>query len=602
MLLKLSLTGIKGKLRDYLVLFSGLVMASAIFYMFESMATNKAFLESNSIISAVVMIFHLGSVLLAIITLVYILYANSFLMTMRQKDYAMFMMLGAKGRKIAQLIFVETLFIGLLATVVGSVFGVGLSVVVNQLLTKQLDVQVQHFSPFNTEALLITFVFFIILFLVSAVINAGSMVKKPILTLLRASETPTKSQRKNSILFIEALCGIAFLAVGYWMMTQANEVGLTALVIALVTIVLGTYLVFHGVLIFILQLLKRSDHLVLKKLNGFTFSQLSFRIQDYTRMLSMVAMLFALALGALTVGLGFRNEIPKMTEKTSPYDLVLNNAQKATQDEVEALKPVENTTYLQKEDDKTVYYLKDQFNSKPLTAVVYEKNTARKTKYDGNKLASDVQAMDGLRSLELPSQQTKEHQVVAQERFESLDLPVKQLQVVKVKDFLAALPQLKKLTAENEAINNKELSDSAAMGGLGQKVDAYIVFNGMFSGFEFMGFFLGIAFLTMLASCLMFKILSGANSDVRRYAMLNKIGTRKSLLKASLRKEIGILFLVPGILGVIHVLFGLQMFTTLLSEPYSGIAVPFTIFFVLYFLYYVLTVWLYSGIVLKKIK
>ena len=184
MLFKLSLTGIKGKLRDYLVLFSGLVMASAIFYMFESMATNKAFLESNSIISSVVMIFHLGSVLLAIITLVYILYANSFLMTMRQKDYAMFMMLGAKGRKIAQLIFVETLFIGILATIAGSAIGIGLSSIVNQLLTKQLDVKVTHFSPFNTEALMITFIFFIILFLVSAVINAGSMIKKPILNFL----------------------------------------------------------------------------------------------------------------------------------------------------------------------------------------------------------------------------------------------------------------------------------------------------------------------------------------------------------------------------------------------------------------------------------
>ncbi len=100
MLWKLSLTGIKSRLRDYLVLFSGLVMASAIFYMFESMASNEAFLKSNTIVAATVIIFRFGSVLLGIITFVYILYANSFLMTMRQKDYAMFMMLGAKGRNI----------------------------------------------------------------------------------------------------------------------------------------------------------------------------------------------------------------------------------------------------------------------------------------------------------------------------------------------------------------------------------------------------------------------------------------------------------------------------------------------------------------------
>ena len=60
------------------------------------------------------------------------------------------------------------------------------------------------------------------------------------------------------------------------------------------------------------------------------------------------------------------------------------------------------------------------------------------------------------------------------------------------------------------------------------------------------------------------------------------------------------LFLAPGILGVVHVLFGLQMFGLFMQNPYKDIWVPFTIFFVLYFIYYVLTTWLYTGIVLKK--
>ncbi|MGQ4819688.1 FtsX-like permease family protein, partial [Enterococcus faecium] len=79
------------------------------------------------IVAATVTIFRFGSVLLGIITFVYILYANSFLMRMRQKDYAMFMMLGAKGRKIAQMIFPETFLVGIAATLVGSAVGVGLT-------------------------------------------------------------------------------------------------------------------------------------------------------------------------------------------------------------------------------------------------------------------------------------------------------------------------------------------------------------------------------------------------------------------------------------------------------------------------------------------
>ena len=50
---------------------------------------------------------------------------------------------------------------------------------------------------------------------------------------------------------------------------------------------------------------------------------------------------------------------------------------------------------------------------------------------------------------------------------------------------------------------------------------------------------LGLAFLTMLASCLMFKILSGSKSDIARYEMLEKIGTRRGLLKQSIRREVG---------------------------------------------------------------
>ena len=167
MLWKLSLTGIKGRLKDYIVLFSGLVMASAIFYMFESMASNEAFLTSNSILGTIVFIFRFGSVLLGIITFAYILYANSFLMAMRQRDYAMFMMLGAKGRKIAQMIFIETFMVGFAATLLGSIVGMGLAHGVNALLVSRLNLQITHYAAFSVQALLVTLIFVALLFFFS---------------------------------------------------------------------------------------------------------------------------------------------------------------------------------------------------------------------------------------------------------------------------------------------------------------------------------------------------------------------------------------------------------------------------------------------------
>lgn len=509
----------------------------------------------------------------------------------------MFMMLGAKGRKIAELIFVETFVVGVAATIVGILLGLGLTTIVEKLLTKQLEIAITHFSAVNGKAIVITLIFFAIIFLLAAVVNATTIVKKPVLSILKASETPAPAKRKKVTLFFEAVFGIALLAIGYVMMTLVMKLAFVALVIALITIVAGTYFFFHAVLIFILNLLKQTDSLALKGLNNFTFSQLSFRIQDYTRILSLVAMLFALALGAITVGLGFRNEIPKMTNQTAVYDLVLNNSQKIAVDKIEGLNPTLNATYQQKETDTTVYYDKTEFNQTPLENKEFTGSRNTKTvRYSGEELAKDVTKVDALRQLELPEQKTKEHQFVSPAEFSAVQGKKSSLQVVKVNDFMAEKKALQKLATQNDK-NNPTLVQGD---NFTQKTAVYNTFNSLFSGFEFMGFFLGIAFLTMLASCLMFKILSGAKSDVQRYTMLEKIGTRRQLLTASIRKEIGVLFLVPGLLGVIHVLFGLKMFTSLLSEPYSNIWVPFLIFFVLYFVYYVLTIWIYTGIVMKR--
>lgn len=602
MLWKLSLTGIKGRLRDYLVLFSGLVMTSAIFYMFESLASNKEFLESNSSISITVLIFHLGSVLLAIITFFYILYANSFLMTMRQKDYAMFMMLGAKGGKIAQMIFTETFVVGASATILGSALGVGLTDLVQRILVDQLNITITNFTPFNLKGLLITIFFFALLFLLAAIVNAFSIVKKPILTLIRAEATPTRMKQNKFLFLLEVVLGIVLLGAGYYAMASILKLGFSALVIALVTICLGTYFIFHSVIIFFLTLLKKTENISMKKLNNFTLSQLSFRIRDYTQMLSMVAILFALALGALTVGLGFRNQISLITDSTSAYDLVLNNAQKMDQEQVSKLNPTLNNTYTQKEDAQYVYYNYSDFEKAPLMYISNDgdsMNDFKEKTASAEELAKSENLQEALKDYELPTQKGKGIKLVSASEFNQLNLPEAKLQLVKVKDFYTSLDAIGALVEENNK-NNPEIKGE--MGGSNQKYVNYQLYNGVFSGFEFMGLFLGIAFLAMLASCLMFKILSGSKSDIGRYVMLEKIGTQRRLLKQSIRREIGVLFLAPGILGAIHVLFGLKLFETLMANPYDNVLISFTIFFVMYFVYYALTTWLYTGIVLKRDK
>jgi len=135
---------------------------------------------------------------------------------------------------------------------------------------------------------------------------------------------------------------------------------------------------------------------------------------------------------------------------------------------------------------------------------------------------------------------------------------------------------------------------------LGSKYQTYIMSHDFASGLMFMGFFVGIAFLAMMASCLMFKVLSGASKDVTRYQMLHKIGVRRELLTKSIYKELFFIFLFPAIVGITHILVGMNMFSPLVIDPYSRIWLPLVIFIVIYSMYYWITVQLFKGIVLPK--
>jgi len=53
--------------------------------------------------------------------------------------------------------------------------------------------------------------------------------------------------------------------------------------------------------------------------------------------------------------------------------------------------------------------------------------------------------------------------------------------------------------------------------------------------------------------------------------MLFKIGVRYEVLSKSIYKEIFLVFLFPAIVGIVHVLIGMNLFSTILAEPYFRI-------------------------------
>lgn len=614
MLWKLSLTGIKSRFKDYLILFSGLTFASAIFYMFMSIATNSTFLKGALVIAfkTTQFVFGFGIALLAIITFVYIVYANSFLLSMRQKDYGMYMMLGARTGKIGTLIFLETLIVGFLATILGVLIGVGLTQVVSQLLINQLGLQIHKFVGFYLPAFIWTIIFFAALFLLAALWNRHKLVKSNVINLLHEDQKPVKLRYNKVWKFIEAILGIGFLGIGYWAMAKYQVLLTNSITIGFFTITIGSYFVFDSLFTTIINILRNNTKFEYKKLHSFTLGQLKFRLTDYTRILSVVSLLFALALGAITVGLNFNNMADQALE-SSYYDVVLYKKTPQVEHDLKKISVKSTKTFNYKliEDNKaknpqTIYVSKDEIAKKNLKYQNFYVNKKGQQAYSTKTInVKELQKGSSARTemmkyqlTQLTPYQGAGVKIVSQKQYDQLRSKNKSVELLMVNNFRQNFANIEKL--QKAAVTGSLNDDNPVLNST--KAMNYRFVSSMASGFEFMGFFLGLAFLAMLASTLMFKVLSGANSDKPRYKMLWKIGTRQSLLKASIAKEIGVLFALPAVLGIIDVLFGLQFFKSLLKNPYDKIWIPFTIFLVLYLIYYLITVKLYEGIVLKDNK
>ncbi|ATF11289.1 ABC transporter permease [Brevibacillus brevis X23] len=621
MLLKLSLSSMRKMMKDYLVLLVGLVISISIFYMFQTLALNSDYTKNNSMISSIQIVFNVGAFLLAFITIFYIFYANSFLLSLRRKELGMYMVLGAKKGKISQILFLETLTMGIISLVIGSLVGIGLASGIGVLLMNLLEISTEGYYAFYLPAMLMTWGFFLVLFLITSTINAIRLARATELALIRAEQQNDKIKSKGIGAVLVAILGVILLALGYTCLHLLMYLQALGFIVGAISCTIGTYLIFISLLPVLVQALKKNRKLNDSKLNAFTFAQLRFRVNNLTKILGTVAMLIGLGVGAMAGGLAFQQNL--FTTVFHVYDVNLHDPVEADYQALKKMNVLEQNTYRYKVDDKAYYYLKEDLLANPLMistnsiqnysadnkpklvkdplpkeAYIVSASKADNGKYDAIPEDWDKALFTNFINYQMI--EGKSILVVDQATYEQTAGSEHKVLLAKVDDYLKYTQELKAMDERQKQLIGSIVNVKAEDVYTSSKYSTYAGMYIFTSGTMFMGFFLGIAFLAMMASCLMFKILSGAARDKDRYSMLRKIGVRQSLLVGSIYKELFMVFIFPAIIGLMHVLIGMEMFSFILLDPYLNIWIPTLIFVVIYAIYYYITVQLYRGIVLPK--
>lgn len=89
------------------------------------------------------------------------------------------------------------------------------------------------------------------------------------------------------------------------------------------------------------------------------------------------------------------------------------------------------------------------------------------------------------------------------------------------------------------------------------KIVLYESFTGLAAIITFLAIYLGIIFMITSAAILALKELSESADNKERYLILRKIGADNKMLRRALFRQIGIFFILPLALAVIHSIFGI---------------------------------------------
>ncbi len=287
---KLAVHNLKSSYRvtvPYLLSGSGIIM---MYYMLFALTMGTRGSKFYGVTSSGAAL-ELGTYVIAIFGAIFLFYTNSFLMKRRKKELGLYNILGMEKRHIAGVILTETFMTAAVCLIMGIGFGVIFSKVFFLILEQLLGMP--GLIPFviPLSGIRNTIILFACIFLATALYNILQVrLSKPI-ELLHGGETGEKEPKAHWLL---AIIGAGLLGAGYYMAVTIEDpvAALTMFFVAVILVILGTYLLFMVGITAMLKLLKKNKGFYYKTRHFTTVSGMLYRMKQNAAGLASICILF----------------------------------------------------------------------------------------------------------------------------------------------------------------------------------------------------------------------------------------------------------------------------------------------------------------------
>ncbi|MBR7020003.1 MAG: ABC transporter permease [Lachnospiraceae bacterium] len=262
---------------------------TSIFYVMLTLANDNRIREIKGGY-AIPSIMAIGIAVVAVLSVILVLFTNSFLMKQRTREYGMYNVLGMEKRHVGMIMFFENLISTTILLAGGILAGMLMYKLCCLFICKMLRVETILGFYMNAKHVLKTVGAFAAMYLVAFLWNCIRLARLRPVELIASAGAGEKEPKTKWIMLI---IGLATLGTGYFiaLTTDSPLQAIPDFFKAVILVIIGTYALFLAGSIALLKFLRRNKSFYYRRKNMIAVSDLLYRMKQNAIGLASIAIL-----------------------------------------------------------------------------------------------------------------------------------------------------------------------------------------------------------------------------------------------------------------------------------------------------------------------
>lgn len=633
------------------------ILTIMMYYMVSSLSMNP---NMMNMIGGDVMqqILSLGIYVITVFAVIFLFYTNSFLIKRRKREFGLFNILGMEKKHLSIVIALESMIVFLVSMVLGIGIGILLDKAFYLLIAKMLNASIALGFYISYQSIVNSIILFLIIFVLMYLFSLIQINLSNPIELLHGDQHGEKEPKTKWLL---ALIGLICLGTGYYMSVSIQDpvTAFAFFMVAVILVVIGTYMLFTAGSIVILKLLRKNKRYYYKTNHFISVSNMIYRMKQNAVGLGNICILSTMVLVMLSTTISLWVGMNDIIETRFPRDITVSINSVDSNQALYTIDDMNNAIEqagIQTEDELVYRTLSVSAFNQGNTYTFGNENASLQdisnvvvlyfiTLDDYNRTEGTNVSLAPDEVLVFPSGKQFDHKTIdiASNTFKvkgildsikadsnySANLQNSMFVVVDSMDTLFMIDDLQKQAygdnasyihtsydfnlSKSEEMSVKEATDALIANYPGDTtymmVDTqegnYEDLLSLYASFLFIGIFLSFLFIMATVLIMYYKQITEGYEDKKRFEIMQKVGLDKREVKKTINSQVLTVFFLPLVVAAIHIVFAFPMIEKMLRLLYLDntnlyimtTVICFGVFALVYVLIYFLTSKVYYGIV-----